>query len=52
MEMVVTQIFELATENLAFVAPALLAFTALAFTDSLSKGLVRIVKRAAKEFRI
>lgn len=50
--MVVSQIFELATNNLMFVAPALLAFTALVFADSLAGGLVWIVKRAAKEFKL
>lgn len=50
--MVVTQIFELAMQNLMFTAPALLAFTALAFADAMSGSLVRILKRAAKEFRL
>lgn len=50
--MVVTEIFDLATKNLMFIAPALLVFTALAFSDALAGGLVRLIKRAAKEFKI
>lgn len=48
----VNQIFDIASKNLLLAAPALLVFTALVFADSIADVLVRIVKRAAKEFKI
>lgn len=50
--MTAIQIFEIASKNLLFVSPALLVFTSLIFADSIANGLVKLVKRAAKEFKI
>lgn len=48
----VKNMFELATENLIFIAPALLVISSLAFMDSFIDTLFRIVKAARREYKI
>lgn len=47
-----TEIFKLAFYNLDYIAPALLVFSGLIFADQIAEQLIRLVKRAAREFKL
>lgn len=51
--MSVQDIFQFSgTHMLAYLAPVLLVFGALAFADQMSESIIRLIRSAGKQFRI
>lgn len=45
-------IIQAAGSQMLFLAPALLVFAGLAFADSITSSLIRVVKTAARQYRL